>query len=117
MMNARNNDPETSKIAAAFAVADAKVAEVVEAIMVDGWPRADFEIAAMAQERGYTETPDRLRHGRKYLHHTGRLMLVGRTTSPHGRPTRLWKIADDGAAAPIAPATPPGMLFATAEAP
>lgn len=97
---ARGSDPETSKEAASNAskkAADAYAAEIVLSVFRgfnDRESLTDEQIHSLAFFVESNLSPDRLRHGRKYLSDRGRLIEAGRAKTQSGASARAWALPE-----------------------
>lgn len=89
-MNARKNDPATSK-AAAWKKSDNHTSIYVNMVMMNGVRFTDERLFKDLRKRGYAFTPDRIRHGRKFLSDRGLLVEVGKERTSNGGMARVWQ--------------------------
>jgi len=90
----RNEDPETSHLAAAGKKDNKAAALVLESLTHSEIPLIDEEIASDVYKRHplYAPSPDRLRHGRKSLLLAGLIMQDGYGDTKRGCKAQAWRL-------------------------
>jgi len=89
-MNARKNDPATSK-AAAWGKSDEDASVAVRIVICHGIRYTDERLCMQIKRFGYKYTPDRVRHGRKWLSDKGLIVEVGKERTSNGGMARVWQ--------------------------